>query len=846
MDNIEELRDALLRHNPILFLGAGFSLEGKNKYGEMPKGDTLKQEIYDKFVKSNLDSEEQEEVYEYNLSVMCGIVNEHLNKGYELKAFLIDRLKNVEPAEFHMLLPEYPWKRIYTVNIDDLVENIYEKVGKDILVQNKKREKDDYNKLEKIEYIKLHGCVNEPDEDFIFSEQEYADLISSQMNFKLNNLVLDIQKEYFIFVGASLEERDIEYYIRQYEKAGYIKKGKIFFINPEISLRARVRIESFGGKIIEWKTKDFLEFVKKLNYKPDQYEKLKCRMNYAGIFFYHDLISAFTEDVYESRLYEGYNSTWTDVVNGWLFEVPVINLIKNKIKKEIYGQDGGHCIAIYGRSFVGKDCILKLLAPFLNDLGYQVLVNNGNILDENLIEQFVLQDVNKRYAILIENASYYYKKIERLLEKDWNGNNLLIIVTSRIYYHEKKKYYLEGNSFFEYLVNDKINRISAKNIYAKIKEKGYTGDLPTSEESAITEICKKNNFINLFSYLTYGKGFKKRNDKELQKIAESSEEILNLFMELAIFDNADLPYYPYELLSKNYSINFNIFQKRDVHQLKPEQRLIIDHIYLDSNGISLKNIWLIKGLLRKINKYKREELFVRILKSISGYVSEKEDNYWRMIFECLLKEEILERKFHFNSDDILQLYYKLKNDFENISYYWLQLGIAEQRKQDFSRALNHLKMARKIRPSAYQIQHAIARNYLKHANYMDVFEVAKELFQEGEKEMKALIYSDDNNKNKARKFSVHCYIYEKIEFIKKHNLNPDDDELLDMKRIIDLIIDESDISVDDIIKRYVDLLKMLDRMSILSMRLNDRYFKAYHNSSQNNMIMDSDRLIDSF
>ncbi|WP_337604264.1 hypothetical protein, partial [Anaerotignum lactatifermentans] len=75
MDNIEELRDALLRHNPILFLGAGFSLEGKNKYGEMPKGDTLKQEIYDKFVKSNLDSEEQEEVYEYNLSVMCGIVN---------------------------------------------------------------------------------------------------------------------------------------------------------------------------------------------------------------------------------------------------------------------------------------------------------------------------------------------------------------------------------------------------------------------------------------------------------------------------------------------------------------------------------------------------------------------------------------------------------------------------------------------------------------------------------------------------------------------------------------------------------------------------------------------------
>ena len=68
---------------------------------------------------------------------------------------------------------------------------------------------------DELEYVKLHGCVNAPDEPFIFSKTEYDNLISSRLNFKHNKLISDIQNENFIFVGASLDERDIDYYISQ-------------------------------------------------------------------------------------------------------------------------------------------------------------------------------------------------------------------------------------------------------------------------------------------------------------------------------------------------------------------------------------------------------------------------------------------------------------------------------------------------------------------------------------------------------------------------------------------------------------------------------------------------------
>lgn len=842
MDKIQTLKDALLKYNPILFLGAGFSYGSKNILGDIPTGKKLNEEIFEKFILNHVNKDELEEIKLYDLEDTCQFVDTYLGQKKELRTFLVDRLKNVEPRDFHMFLPCYPWKKIYTVNIDDLVENIYAKAKKDIIVQNREKQKDSSDKLE---YIKLHGCVNAPDEKFVFSKTEYTNLISSKINFKLNNLVQDIQKEYFIFIGANLDESDIDYYITQYENAGYFRRGKLFFIDPSPSMKLKARIKALKGIIIEWTTEDFLKFIKRLDYNPGELQMLKNRLNYSGLFLYEDIIKSLPKDsIYESKLYEGYNSNWQDVINGWLFESPSLEKIQRNIENLTFENYDCFCLSLYGRSYTGKDCLLKQIGYYLDEKGFDVLEYKGKFLNIKLLKEYINKKESKRFALLIENASFYYKNLEKLLQTNFDKKQLLIITTSRNYYHMKKRYYLEGNAFDEYLVDDKIDPKFAEIIYNKLAEKGYLGNLPSAKTKSIPQILRKGNLINLFTDLTYGEGFRKSVSKTVNKILESGEQIQNLYIELAVFDKADLSYYPYELLTERYTIDFNIFKNQKTEMITEDQKFIVDYVRIDENGISLKNSIMVDKIWNKLDDVRKKISIVNILKSISRYVVEKEDNYWRIIFESLLKEDRMEKRFNFNINQILNIYYELKGEFNQISYYWLQLGIAEQRNKDFSKALNHLKMAQKIRPKAYQIQHAIARNYLKHANYIQDSAIAITLFEEGEQHMRKLINSQDNYKSKARNFSVHCYVCEKIIFIKKHTVDITNDMLLEMKRYIDMIINDQDAYINGLVSSYVNLLKKLNKLDILHMRPGDKYFEAL--GKEEDIDIEYDKLIDSY
>ena len=835
------LKDVLLNHHPILFLGAGFSRESKNDLGSIPMGTKLKQEIFENFIKGNVSSEEEKEIEDYNLQDVCQCVDTNLKKKKELREYLIRRFSNVEPQGFHMFLSKYPWEKIYTVNIDDLVEHIYSKNKIDIVVQNTGKQKNTKNKMQ---YIKLHGCVNEPDEPFVFSKTEYTNLISSRVNFKLNELVSDIQKKYFIFVGASLDEPDIEYYITKYENAGYFRGGKLYFIDPNPSVKLKGRVADLDGIIIEWTAEQFLRFIDEIKYNPDELQKQKVMLNYSGIFRCEDIINSISkETIYESRLYEGYNSNWKDIVDGWLFENPALGEIKGKIEKIKYIGFSSFCFSIYGDAFSGKDCILKQLGYYLYNSGYEVLEYRGKNLNINLLINYVKCCNQKKFVLLIENASYYYKIIEKLLHINLNEKTLLIITTSRNYNHIKKRYYLEGNPFEEYKIENKITLDYAKKIYDKLEEKGYLGDLSLSKEKGIPKIVKKNTLINLFTALTYGNGFKKRLSKTVKQILLSDEQIRKMYIELSIFDKVDLPYYPSELLTDKYTINFNIFSSNP-KTLTDNQKIIVDFIRIDKEGIALKNTMLINSIWKELSKKEICQSILTILRDISPYVSEQDDNYWRIIFESLLKEDRLEKKFRIKVTDILELYYGVKEEYKTISYYWLQVGIAEQRKNDFAKAHNHLNMAKSIRPRSYQIQHAIARNYLRHACFENDITIAKALFDEGESHMKELINSKENYKNKARNFSIHCYVFEKLRFIRKKDFPITNDELIEIKYLIDRIINEKDINIDGLISNYIQLLKQKDKIGLLHMQPGDRYYQILN--KKNDIVEDYDKLIESY
>lgn len=832
---IEALRNILIQSNPILFLGSGFSFGAE--CNEQPvysvnqlKTVILENLINNKVLEGELTKEDYSELQGDSLENLCSFVHSIYGGKEELTNLLTNTFKKCVPADFHLRLTEYEWKKIYTLNIDDLVENIYKQSGKKLLVQNGT---EFLNANDETELIKLHGCVNKPDNGYIFSKEEYTNLISQKLDVKLNTFTNDIQKENIIFIGTTFDERDIDYYLTVYSNAGYtFRRGHLFFIDPNPKLQLRRRVEDLGGTLIKWNTQQFLEFISNINYNPNKLSQSIKNMNYKGIFRLDDIKDGLeVAEKYESRLYEGFSCEWNDIFDEWDFETTTLkNVYENLNSLFRDTKNNISCLSLYGSAFSGKSCLLKQLGRMLLQDSIDVLEYKGQSLNINALVNYIKNSPYNKFALLIDGGSYYYRVIEKLFEQNIGQKKLIVITTSRTYYHRRKRYYLEGHNYKECFIDSKINRETALVIKNKLREKGYLGYLSSYDDSAmIREILSKKELINLMPAITYGKGFKRLIQKERKAINRLNVYENKLILELAIFDRADIEYYPSEMLTIKYG---NIFEQSlkekssNINQI--ESLKAIDYIKFNEMGLSLRNQILVESLIEHCDTDILLSIMKDILIHISQFISEWNSNNWRIIFESLTNVDVLISTFKFNIKDVKNLFYSLRNYYNDISYYWLQLGLLEQKDKDFTKSLNHLQYAESIRPESYQIQHAIARNYLKHANSESKLHLAQPLFEIGENKMKDLINSREFYKQKAKPYSIHCYINEKIIYIDKFGMEITNKEILSLKAYLDQIIDTKNVKIQSVINKFCNLLKKYNKVGVIPMDLNSPYFKAMH------------------
>lgn len=811
------LKEYLLDTVPILFLGAGFSIGAQNGMSSMD-GKSLKEYIFDNLVKGKIGEEYYREIREYDLRKLCDQVNFIYKRKNELEDLLTNCYKGTKPNynnPFHLKLTSYPWKKIYTVNIDDLVESIYKENNVDLFVQNENKLKKDNNSNDSTVLYKLHGCVNNRKEGYIFSQADYTELITKKLDAKLNSFTVDIVQNNIIFIGVSLDEPDIEYYLSIYSGAGYkLKNNKIVIIDKKPNLNLIRKTEELGALLIEASAEEFLNFVQELNYNPDKLEKATISMNYSGIYRLTDIEKTYKKP-YESRLYLGDYCNWQDVADNWLFIRSIIEKAKDNINTLMQQNEEVSCFSIYGKIYSGKTCLAKQLAYDLGKQGYDVLEYRGKTLNKNCLKDYILASPYNKFVLLIDGASYYYQEIEKLFEYSFEGKNLLILTVSREYYHKKRKYYLEGNNYMDFEIPDKITREDAERINDVLEIKSYLSYMGSMEkEQRIKDIYGRKSIVNFIFAMTYGninKNVENTYNKMYNKLTDIEKKLL---IELAIFDFADIDYYPKELFIERYGKIINV-----------EDMKIVDLVRSDGNGLMVRNFIFNKKIIRN-NKQRIEKIMIEILKNVSRYVSERANDMWYIIFQCLLKEDVLEKRLHLKHDVIRKIFLSVKEEYKEVSYYWLQLGIMEQKAGDYSAAYNYLLNSARIRPQSYKIQHAIARNYMIHANNIEVKEQALSIFIKGEEKMMKLIDSDEYGKIKARPYSVNCFITEKIKFYEKFGIVPSDKELIYMRDILDSI---DHYNIDTYIKRSMKnfflFLQKIGKLEILHMDFNSPYLK---------------------
>lgn len=424
--------------------------------------------------------------------------------------------------------------------------------------------------------------------------------------------------------------------------------------------------------------------------------------------------------------------------------------------------------AIIGKAISGKSVYLKRIGLTLYKEGFVVYDFVGRRFDYWAFLQHCKKIEENKIVLLMDNASFFYNAIKNLLNKFPANKQIVIISTSRPYFHNRKRYNLISEyNFIELYLGENLRmkdkELFSKNIAKKLDEKGFLGNLKADTfDDRVKKIIKKNDVASLLYSITYGHGFVKRAIDIYNKMISSyDEDSIDVLRALALFQKMDLPYFPLELLALWYTSSYSTILNKisDLVNVSDE-----------NNGVYLRNNILTTHIIRSISSAKKSFLLKDILALVSPQISNTVHSYWNEIQSTLMKVKLLKIKLKMTNVEIKNLLFDIKNYYNDDFNYWLQVGLVEQSENNFEKALNRFNQADALSNDSYVVQNAIARNYLRFANYTTEQTEAKALFEEGEKRMLKLINNRDEYQVKA--FSTHCYIFEQIRYWKRYDICP--------------------------------------------------------------------------
>ena len=779
MNNEGKLIESLKSRKPILFVGAGFSAGAICNGKEIPLGKNLKKEIFDYFYVMNcpkdITDEDKKYIKEFPLSELCRAIQRE-NRGKELKTFLITRFKGTVANSndpYHFLLCDYYWDRIYTLNIDDLIENIYDQKGIKYVVQNERKQKTANGERQ---LIKLHGCVNQPEEGLIFSNEDYATSLATE-DYRLKEFGQDFFANDIVFVGTEFNESDLSVLIEKNIQSGFSTGGNsYFFVTPSLSYQLKTLINSQKNfYYINWDCKTFLEKCSELKKSEKTIVDAKRLLEQYGGFQDVGDYKAVPQD-YESKLYYGNKVIYYDIFADW----DIVYSKTDRIVKKIIAlqENSKSFISIFGKAFCGKTVAATRLLIELYKNGYASYSYNCSGETELLeLNNYLRNNKDlKKVAVLIDDAAYLYGSIAKLINllTDYPITVVFILVSNSSK-HSSQKHELVGLCGWEWEVTGYFDDKLPYQIYRKLKEKKRLGKLlKLNERQAVDRIKEAKQLVEFLYQNTYGDGFKTYFSKRANEIVqEASSDAIDFFNYLCILSKMGI----YNISRGLISLRFRQLNQEELSDVVIGMEL--------SGSITLRCSDAYDNYLFSIPSSERIKYIYDVLIGISNMFREGGNNRWQNVFEQLLKGRDLIRVLKIDKEDVVKLFAKMEKYYSDTSYYWMQRGLLKQYCHDYDEADTFLNQALCIRPNSYQIRHALAKNKLEKAMFLcdnNPGKEADDLYDDGSASLIALIEDPWFSNNIGH--SVHSYISMTLKYFKKRGYIIDRSEVLTMYKYL--------------------------------------------------------------
>jgi tetratricopeptide (TPR) repeat protein len=246
---------AITEGRAILFLGAGASYDALEKGVPVRiTADTIKELLSDKWLGGG-----------YKNRTLMAVADFARNEAslLDVQASIRELFKDLEPNDFHLLVPTFRWKAIVTTNYDLVVERAYERAKRPLqrlapVFKDGTQLQDALTQQDSVPYLKLHGCINnytDTQVPIVLDSQEYlkfsqgrVGLVTALREWAINSPI--------IFCGYSLSDENIKQILFDIGDASQTRP-QYMYISPGLKeIEARYwssrRIAPYSGTYTEF------------------------------------------------------------------------------------------------------------------------------------------------------------------------------------------------------------------------------------------------------------------------------------------------------------------------------------------------------------------------------------------------------------------------------------------------------------------------------------------------------------------------------------------------------------------------------------------------------------------
>ncbi|HKO42682.1 MAG TPA: SIR2 family protein [Pyrinomonadaceae bacterium] len=720
--------------NVVLFAGAGFSIGATNRIGEDPPLGNALGEILAAECGWPYEGED--------LPIVYAQARAHL--GAEgLESVLNNRYRDCKPAAWHLLVAKLFWHRIYTTNIDDVIENVYSAGSSQILDRivcpAPYRDQDQF--YDHVQCVHLHGSVLDNSKPLTFTFEEFADQ-TAKANPWYQAMVDDMQSKSFIFVGTRLTDSPFHHYLglRGQRSRGTTEyRAKAFLVVPKITpiLRRQfadqniVVIEATGDEFFSALVPAVLERIpSRLDLlamrHPHQMAALRITLEEAqragvakaqmGVLRQFEYVTGEVTAAAErpkTFFFDGAEPSWQDIAHN----VDAKRLVTNEFLEALQSEsEGVRTFVLLGQAGSGKSTTMRRLAFELARSGHTVYFSKtAQSLERESIRDLIRASVRSLY-FFIDDARSHVRAVDTLVRELIGDADVTFVLADRPHILLPKLHRAHKSLKEHFLDMPLLVKEDCERIIDKLDEFGLLGELAgKSRKQQLREFLGRSwkQLLVAMKEATSGRGFNTIIEDEYRTLASDNARLAYTITCLAYMHAA--PVRRRHLLAclegndvqKASTLNKDLRGvvvpwKDNEEFLAPRHRVIAQHVAIEAATIDVKQAAI-------------KEFLIQISAEVTPYnIRLRTPEY--IAYRGIINFDNMLQLLGVNYELISDVYDELKDHYRDDFLFWLQYGRAEVYFDNFATAENYLNQSLGIRSlNNFQAKHNLGVLFLKRA-----------------------------------------------------------------------------------------------------------------------------------